>query len=478
MWRVRIQKLRSALGATSTELTTIISRVTAAAPSTYADHEYQLIQLNTIESLIQTMNTFWQQVETTAIDGMDQLHTHHIMPPVHRIRQAIRQFTLDYEIIERAINQRSWFTQSNANNDINAQARSLMITDKLTLMAIAPLQHLISNAPTIIPVTYFTQCISIRQVPYNDRFILVGLTFDLMLPDQQSATHNSAYPAFELMAIPHEVGHFVYHYATDSHATNTDKQSPFATISDEFLNHPLHHWCEELFADTYGSIVAGACTAFAMQALLATEDPERLLLDDEEHPTPLLRPYLLSEMLYILHQKQPERYPFADLATLLDANWTAILTRFGFAPEGLQNGRPNRVTVPSMGDAHLEEVVNVRQIVTLARPIIERYAAVILAAIPAEISDASSDQSSTTIPWSSQCSSLSELVQIIKDLAQKTVNTPMPTSSNTSSQSESKTSTITSPSSVLIYPEKYATTMLVDTLGGWNDSGPTGSGGH
>ncbi|MCB0035455.1 MAG: hypothetical protein KDE51_15590, partial [Anaerolineales bacterium] len=420
------------------------------------DFGYQVKQLLNIYTLWCSMDDFWKLLSTTSIEAMKKLDAVQIVPPIHRIRECFQQFTIDFEIVESAIQQRRWVTSEEVSG--NLQAESLVVTDKLAAMSLAPFQHLLSDDPNsksfeIVPITYFSKTIHIRQLPYTDQFILVGLTYDLTLP--VGDTEQRPFPPFELMAIPHEIGHFMFHHAKlnvmevvkslvsqESDGLETDmsavaaslkdllkqdsrlEQVTFAEISQLlFAENPYYHWCEEIFADLYGCIVAGPFTALGLQALLATGDKERILLDDEDHPTPILRPFFLSEMLRELSRQKPHSHNFEDIATLLDANWNAILERWGFVTEHIVNGRSMRIRVPSDPQEHMERFINVHKSLKNVKPILEIFLTILLSQVDAEPWTISNEENelAAKIPWCQKLNSLAEYIQDMDKLIGKEV---------------------------------------------------------
>ncbi|MEM7111109.1 MAG: hypothetical protein AAF614_01665 [Chloroflexota bacterium] len=463
-----------------------IEAVVASQTHIGIDFAYQLKQLLNIHTLWLTMKEFWGEVAFVSQFAIKKLHDARILPPVHRIRDCIRQTTVDIELVQRAVQQRRWLADS---DDDNASAKSLVVTDKLTSMALAPFQRLIPGAATITPITYFNQRIHIRQLPYNDEFILVGLTYDLASsigfatrPDGQMSSSS-----LELMAIPHEVGHFLYRFARfDDNSSyeefgESSSKTSFEAIGQQFVDNPFYRWCEEIFADLYGCVVGGPFAVLGFQALLATGDRERVLMDDEEHPTPILRAFILSEMLQILSEKKPERYRFSEIAMSLDANWTSILERWGFVVEDVVNGRPGRIMLTSESGEHVEGFVNVRKTVEIARAIIETFVDILLVKAdfePWETSPGSATLSAN-IPWSAKYDSLAEYIRDIYGLVGPQIASQEAAEHKLSTHYQLKESIQTEIQAVLAENiEQIGPKLLRTILDGWDDDGAHGFGGH
>ncbi len=447
------------------------------------DVEFQIKQLLNIYTLWRNMDEFWTLFSNTSIDWFKKLSDAAIMPPVHRIRECIRQFTVDFEIIQSAIQQRRWTKPTHERASGNAQAGSLVITDKLASMALAPFQHLLADSSNIIPITYFTKKIHVRDLPYTDRFVFVGLTYDLtssisQLLQTEEPVKEVEIPPFELMAIPHEVGHFIYHYP------KLIEGKSFADMSEEFKAHPYYHWCEEIFCDLYGCLVAGPFSVLGLQSLLTTNDTERMIMDDEEHPTPIFRPYFLSEMLRVLSDQEPERYDFAETALLLDANWTAILERLGFVIEDVFNGRPAQIRLPSKTEEHLESFtnINIEKALENVRLIIETFTQALPLPTNAKLNLRPSDGDddlSAIIPWCHKHESLADYSQALKELVGQRITRESVTHLHLSKKYQLKTEMPKATTPTLEKDNvEIDSTLFLDILEGWQDSGPHGFGGH
>lgn len=134
-------------------------------------------------------------------------------------------------------------------------------------------------------------------VPYSKRFILIGVSYDRVPPaaslfDGEEFIGKNFYN-FELLAIPHEIAHYVY-----QHGKLAGKS--LIEVSKKFENHPYYRWCEELFADVYGCIVGGPLAANQYASVANFNNRDRAWKDDEEHPTPVLRLFIMAEILRIL----------------------------------------------------------------------------------------------------------------------------------------------------------------------------------
>ncbi len=475
LWESRINKINVALKAAGLELNTLLS-LPEWQTSEGEERPFLKNQLAHMQQLQQDMVAFWQIFSEVSVKYIEQLNKKGLLAPVHLIKACIKEFTIDFEIVQRAIEQRRWIQAENSEFSGSAQAKSLIVTDKLAAMALTPFQHLITDSSDVIPITYFSQEIHIRRLPYVDNFVLVGLTYDLSI----DSSLETALP-FELMAIPHEVGHFIYHHGK----LEPDSQYAYQSLAEvrqneAFLNHPYHHWFEEIFADLYGCMVAGPLTALGLLALLATGDRQRLLLDDEEHPTPILRPFFLSEMLRILSEKSgqwqsgPDAakvYDFSDVAKSLDANWTTMLERWGFITEGVADGRPARIQIPSQTRGHWEGFINVETAVAQVRPIIHEFVDLLNHTYAKR-------QKQPLTPWCKARGGLDDYVAEIKDLPRSKRLAVKKASAVDSKEPEQRKNAVKNRVPMLAEDDgEISVATFLKILKGWEDSGPSGSGG-
>ncbi|MCP4416074.1 MAG: hypothetical protein GY805_05605 [Chloroflexi bacterium] len=194
------------------------------------------------------------------------------------LRGVIYQIENDIEAVQRAITQRETGTMRMKD--------TLTLADQMAYDALKPALHgespLIDGTPTVI--TYFQKFASIRLIPYAS-VALIGIPF--------TCTRN----AKDFLAIPHEVGHFVFRRGENSDGT-LRKQMGDALATLEYSPKYNENWMEEVFADVYGCLVAGATVALDFQDLQMEKSPDDFVNDDSEHPVPMLRPYLYTSVLF------------------------------------------------------------------------------------------------------------------------------------------------------------------------------------
>ena len=388
-----------------------------AEPIDPIDYGFQVKQLLNLHALSEIVNTFFR---TTLQGLMKQSIENHqrnqTLAPLHLIRECFQHIATDHEIIQQATIQRRWAQglngdKSDAKHFVSDQAVELMIMDKLAIKAVAPFQHLLPGlADNLAIITYLSEKTHIHHVPYTDDCLLIGVSYDRVPPAASFFDDNQFlgrdFQAFELMAIPHEVGHYLYQHG------RFDDGTTFSAVSKKFAgDNPYYRWCEEIFADVYGCIVAGPLSALGMQALLVSIDRGRAWKDDEEHPTPVLRMFILAEVLRVLQElasntstasdDKTSRYRASKVTEKLDEDWAEILNRWGYERMDAGKGRPERLYLPDDSHLSLDKLVNIKRVVQAVRPIIIEFATYLLNAAKSEQPTGRGDDAlSTTIPWS------------------------------------------------------------------------------
>lgn len=377
------------------------------------DHPFQIKQLLNLFALSRILLAFDQNtLQKLMLESLTAHQQARTLPPLYLIRSCFRRTAADHEIIQRATIQRRWNQDEPGKPYYQSeQAVELLVMDKLARKAIRAFQHLLPNASDHLAIiTYFSETTHIHHLPYTNRFILVGVSYDRVsladdLSDDATLTGKD-FAAFELLAIPHEVGHYVY-----QHGQLSDGRT-FPEVSRKFKDNPYYRWCEEIFADLYGCIVAGPLSVFSMQAFLTSGDQARAWNDDDEHPTPMLRSYLLAEILRVLSELEekstPEesvaevaapRYRFTTVTRNLDEDWTEILSQWGYEGIEKSQSRPTRIYLPDSAALHLERIVNVERVLKAVRPMIKEFAGLLLAS--ADLTRRGhAPQPPAAIPWS------------------------------------------------------------------------------
>lgn len=210
-------------------------------------------------------------------------------PQENVMMSTIDQIGYDLWVITHAINQRF-------SPDPTIIA-TLEMADDLSWHALQPAAAFgLANTKVI---SYLHKSPSIRVIPYANT-ALIGIP------------HTAIGVPRDFLAIPHEIGHFVYWNgrldggAGEFIAYEIEDHAPQNTSW-------AYRWREEMFADLYGAFVAGPLLAFSFQDLHLQETQSSFHQDDRDHPPSVLRPNIYSRMVH--------RIGFPNWANLLARNW-------------------------------------------------------------------------------------------------------------------------------------------------------------
>lgn len=208
---------------------------------------------------------------------------------------TLSQIGYDFEVIEEIATQR---LSDNETVKTVLKSADILAQNSVDMARTASLVK-----PTAV-LSYFHKSANIRIIPYAP-VAVVGI------PNTALTTQR------DLLATPHEVGHYVYRNGT-SH-----RKSIVTQVTHALRNYPdwLQAWGEEIFADIYGCLVAGPVAALSFQDLLLTHCLADFMVDDGEHPAELVRPYIYSQVLYALG--------FTSTARRLDDRWQRFMKERG-----------------------------------------------------------------------------------------------------------------------------------------------------
>ncbi|GJM40732.1 MAG: hypothetical protein DHS20C20_10140 [Ardenticatenaceae bacterium] len=288
-WQKRMAALEAQLNATANELSSTTNPIN-----------------HCLLALTKSLQVFGKDQFTFFEDGFSrgQLLPAMMLPPEHILRVTLDQISFDLTLIRQIYDQRQQkeLQGSLAKADNLAQA-ALNLSIKADLL------------PQTAVLTYLNKSPNIRILPYAP-IALIGLPY--------TATEVN----LDYLAIPHEVGHFVYHHAPGL-AAQLHKLIP---LYPDWIN----HWLEEIFADVYAAIVAGPIAGYTLQAMLQDNAQEKFVANDGEHPPDAIRPFGYTKVLHalnfpkaavalnnawqaLLHQRhQPMQFNFADRTTAID----------------------------------------------------------------------------------------------------------------------------------------------------------------
>ncbi len=253
-------------------------------------------------------------------------------PQEHVMRVTLDQLGYDLWVISHAISQR--FSQIPGFN------ATLEKADLVCMEALKPAEVLglglepkgpVDNdsQPTRV-ISYFLKSPSIRVVPYANT-ALIGVP--------QTAICKPR----DLLAIPHEIGHYVYWHGLIK--TSSDMESePKTELVSMYLEKNIpdvrydwaERWLEEIFADIYGSMVAGPVLALSFQELHLQQSQSAFFEDDGDHPPPILRPNIYAKGVHLAGCK----------------NWAKLLAkRWNEAGPGSKGYRDRLKKIPKKGAA-------------------------------------------------------------------------------------------------------------------------------
>ncbi len=218
-------------------------------------------------------------------------------PPEYALTVTLEQIGFDLEALEWAINQR----QSGSDEMLWA----LDVADKLASEALKPAVSGFGLGGVSV-VTYFQKFAEIRMIPYAS-VALIGIPFTCV-----PLAYSGGTPVIrDYLAIPHEVAHFIYWRGRVG-------ESSLPQYLDKQVNGKLEwgkNWLEEIFADVYGCLVAGPVLAKIFQDLQLSYSQDRFIKDDNEHPSPIIRPDIYTK---VLHKKFG-----SDWAESLNSLWVS-----------------------------------------------------------------------------------------------------------------------------------------------------------
>lgn len=261
-----------------------------------ADRQYSYSQLaqkydelKTLATLVDCLHTFGASQFKFFYDGFfnDRLLPSMDYPAEYVLRATLDQVAFDMAIIQRAVAQRQ-------ESDLQP---TLTKADQFAQHA---LKLAIDNGllPPCTAVTYFNKSYNVRLIPYAP-VALIGIPY--------SCTELKT----DYLAIPHEVGHYVYHHASGLAALLHD----LIVMEPDWIN----HWIEEIFADVYGCLVAGPVLGLNFQDILLDNSQAKFVADDGAHPVDAIRPYIYSKTLAEME--------FKKAASALNNRWEEMLDK-------------------------------------------------------------------------------------------------------------------------------------------------------
>lgn len=234
----------------------------------------------------------------------------------------------DMEVLTRAVGQRTIYKAADYENVM----KTLQLADLIAYyVALKPAIDADLIPPTTV-VTYFEKSVNIRVIPYAP-VALIGFPFRSIpsnptqtssAPNQTNAEQKISQLA-DLLAIPHEIGHYVYW-----HSPSNGRRS--AALLKMMSTQPLwiQNWQEEIYADLYGYVIAGQHAGRQLMRILQSVRRAGLFYDDGEHPVPVLR--MRAAIIALT------KLDLHETAKKLEEEWLAWLSlqkhETGFHPAG------------------------------------------------------------------------------------------------------------------------------------------------
>ena len=217
-----------------------------------------------------------------------------------------------------------------------------------------------------LPILYFEKSFQISRHPYQT-FPLLGIAQERFKYDGRAS-------------LAHELGHHVFwnngdldEYAKRLAAIrkkiaetllggsfpNVNFGNPVETqrdISSRFEQYSIWSgWIEEVFADVFGTLIAGPQFAKSAQDVLIRErvgQPGDLIMGDGDHPAPALRPLISLAVLREIAEPQDEfGIELTRLIGQFDARWQPLWEE-GLAEEAslARQGQPSPLLGHTVGD--------------------------------------------------------------------------------------------------------------------------------
>lgn len=268
----------------------------------------------------------------------------------YAIRQTLDQISFDLATLRKV--------QSQRHPDLSTprERRTLQLADQLAYRALLPaIDAGLVYITTVL--TYFQKATHVRVIPYAP-VALIGIPYTctgIYDADGQLVQNSgdSTHTARDFLAIAHEVGHHVFWHGK---LNNIPLRS---LLSNRLSARPAWRmgWLEELFADVYGTLIAGPVLALDFQELIY-DNPD-LEEDDGEHPVGAIRPFLYTDTLVKIKDKNGEP-KYVNSAKELEKKWENARKK----RDKIDSFHPKKAgpgAAVSLDDArsHLHEVIEV-----------------------------------------------------------------------------------------------------------------------
>ena len=250
---------------------------------------------HTLPLLIDKLRAFADEQFFFFLSGFSQnkLSTIDELPPAYILSKILEQISNDLNVLEQIV--ADW-----------QNPQKIPSLRQATVLANNALQLAYNNnflTTQVVSLPHLHRSPVIRVIPYAGA-ALIGVPYSAVTSLRG------------LLAIPHEVGHYVYWNG------QYKGKAIYEYLYTELKNADLlrySHWLEEIFSDVYSSFVAGTVTAQSIQDILLDNRPILSDLDDGTHPPDVIRPHVYA---YTYPQNNKRRAEIID-------NWEGRLDRLG-----------------------------------------------------------------------------------------------------------------------------------------------------
>jgi hypothetical protein len=228
-----------------------------------------------LSKTLKALQIFGEQQIDFFLDGFGREGKVYLEPSVLYPPDYVLSATLDQIIHDLNVIGRAW-EQRRENSIFQPMRTTLENADLLANKALAPaIEKGILEHATV--VTYFQKDTNVRIIPYAP-VSFIGLP---------TTCHTTTR---DLLAIPHEVGHYVYRNGrvrTGKFAGSRLDAALLQRYSGQASWRQA--WMEEIFADVYGALIGGPVMALGFEDLLSAMPRDYFTYDDGEHPVAALR---------------------------------------------------------------------------------------------------------------------------------------------------------------------------------------------
>jgi hypothetical protein len=260
--------------------------------------ERDMSQIQTLRIVAKRLHKFGQQQFDYLYKGLSTkvLVSSETYPDEFIYSATLNQISYDLEVVERAADQRL--------NGTEMMRRRLCDADRLALKALQdarvylpPFEDRSQSTTTV--VTYFQKMASIRLIPYAD-VALIGIPY------------TAVEEPFDLLAIPHEVGHYLFWHGRDPESHKSLRHEMKQKLRPSGVPAWCKAWLEEAFADVFATLVAGPATAYALMGVALRNPKDEFVTSDGDHVVPLIRPQVAFKTLKHCEERVPVWGPWAD----------------------------------------------------------------------------------------------------------------------------------------------------------------------